>query len=75
MSSVELADGREGEEVGQEPNHTAAKRPCLLLTINVTVVYTARYVMVLSHAGKIHYEGHWKGWALEIKTSLGPEMA
>jgi hypothetical protein len=19
-------------------------------------------------AGKIHYEGHWKGWALEIKT-------
>jgi hypothetical protein len=19
-------------------------------------------------AGKIHYEGHWKGWSLEIKT-------
>ncbi len=23
----------------------------------------------------IHYEGHWKGWALEIETFLGPEMA
>jgi hypothetical protein len=22
--------------------------------------------------GKIHYEGHWKGWALEIETFLGP---
>ncbi len=21
------------------------------------------------------YEGHWKGWALEIETFLGPEMA
>jgi hypothetical protein len=26
-------------------------------------------------AGKIHYEWHWKGWALEIQTFLGPEMA
>ncbi len=25
--------------------------------------------------GKIHYEGHWKGWALEIETFLGLEMA
>jgi hypothetical protein len=25
--------------------------------------------------GKIYYEGHWKGWALEIETFLGPEMA
>jgi hypothetical protein len=25
--------------------------------------------------GKIHYEGHWKEWALEIETFLGPEMA
>jgi hypothetical protein len=24
---------------------------------------------------KFHYKGHWKGWALEIKTFLGPEMA
>jgi hypothetical protein len=22
----------------------------------------------------IHYKGHWKGWALEIETFLGPEM-
>ncbi len=22
-----------------------------------------------------HYEGHWKGWALDIETFLGPEMA
>ncbi len=26
-------------------------------------------------AGKIHYEGHWKGWALEIETFLCPDMA
>jgi hypothetical protein len=26
-------------------------------------------------AGKIHYEGHWKGRALESETFLGPEMA
>ncbi len=40
------------------------------------IIYMARYVMVLtSEAGRIHYEGHWKGWALEIKTFLGPEMA
>ncbi len=25
--------------------------------------------------GKIHFEGHWKGWALKIETFLGPEMA
>jgi hypothetical protein len=24
---------------------------------------------------KIHYKGHWKGWALEIETFLGPETA
>jgi hypothetical protein len=23
----------------------------------------------------IHFEGHWKGWALKIETFLGPEMA
>jgi hypothetical protein len=28
-----------------------------------------------SEAGKIHYKGHWKGWALEIESFLGPEMA
>jgi hypothetical protein len=22
-----------------------------------------------------HYSGHWKGWALKIKTFLGPEVA
>jgi hypothetical protein len=26
-------------------------------------------------AGKIRYEGHWKGWALEVQTFLGPEMS
>jgi hypothetical protein len=26
-------------------------------------------------ACNIYYEGHWKGWALEIETFLGPEMA
>jgi len=26
-------------------------------------------------AGRIHYKGYWKGWALEIETILGLEMA
>jgi len=26
-------------------------------------------------AGKIHYEGHWRGWAQEIETFLVTEMA
>ncbi len=26
-------------------------------------------------AGNIHFNGHWKGWALKIKTFLGPERA
>ncbi len=25
-------------------------------------------------AGNINYEGHWKGWVLEIETFLGPEI-
>jgi hypothetical protein len=25
--------------------------------------------------GNIHYEEHWKGWALEIVPFLGPEKA
>ncbi len=37
-----------------------------LLTINEPVVYMVRYVMV--EAGKIHSEGRWMGWDLEIKT-------
>jgi hypothetical protein len=38
------------------------------LTINVPVVYMARYVIVLRREVKHHYEGHWKGWALKIET-------
>jgi hypothetical protein len=44
------------------------------ITINVTVVYMVRDVLILM--GKIHFEGHyWEGWALKIETFLGPEMA
>ncbi len=39
------------------------------------VVYLQSYVMVGFEAGKILYKGHWKGWAREIETFLGPEMA
>ncbi len=45
----------------------------IVITINVPVVFMARYVMVLRV--QHHYEGHWKGWALKITTFLGPEMA
>jgi hypothetical protein len=30
---------------------------------------------MIFEAGNIHYEGHWKGWALEIVTILDHEMA
>jgi hypothetical protein len=43
------------------------------LTINVPVVFMARYVMILRGATSLR--GHWKGWALKIETFLGPEMA
>ncbi len=43
------------------------------ITINVPVVFMARYVMVLRV--QHHYEGHWKGWALKITVFLGSEMA
>ncbi len=44
-----------------------------IITIDVPVVFMARYIMVLRV--QHHYEGHWKGWALKIETFLGPEMA
>jgi hypothetical protein len=44
-----------------------------LLTMNVPVVYIARSVMV--EAGKIHYEGHWKGVGPGNRDFLGPETA
>jgi hypothetical protein len=52
----------------------AAQLGAAVLTINVPVVCTARNVMVLRRARSIT-RGHWKGWALEIQTFLGPEMA
>jgi hypothetical protein len=44
-----------------------------VITINVPVVFMARYVMVLRGATSLR--GDWKGWALKIETFLGPEMA
>jgi hypothetical protein len=45
----------------------------VLITIKVPVVYIARYVMV--EAGKIHYEGHWKGVGPENRDFLVPDRA
>ncbi len=46
------------------------------INFNVPVVYMERYHVPNGfEAGKIHYEGHQKGWALEIENFLGPEMA
>ncbi len=41
------------------------------------LLFISLYVAVYNgfEAVKIHYEGHWKGWALEIETVLGLEMA
>jgi hypothetical protein len=43
------------------------------ITINVPVVYMVPDVMILME--KFQFEGHWKGWALKIKTFLDLEMA
>jgi hypothetical protein len=53
----------------------AANRSGSLITINVPVVYMARYVRNGFKVCKIHYERHQKGGALKIATFLGPEMA
>ncbi len=45
----------------------------LFLTINVPVVFMARYVMVLRGATSLR--GALEGVALKIETFLGPEMA
>jgi hypothetical protein len=45
----------------------------LIITINVPVVYGT--VCNGFEAGKNPNEGHWKGWALEMETFFGPEMA
>ncbi len=44
----------------------------LTLTINVPVVFMARYVMIFRGATSLRGV---KGWALKIETFLGPEMA
>jgi hypothetical protein len=41
---------------------------------NVPVSFIWRLNLILMRATS-HYNGHWKGWALKIKTFLGPEMA
>ncbi len=45
------------------------------MTINVPVVYMARYVMVFRRIDPLRGALEWKGWALEIETFLGPKMA
>ncbi len=44
-----------------------------LITINVPVVFMARYVMVLRSATALR--GALEGWALKIETFMGPEIA
>jgi hypothetical protein len=40
------------------------------ITINVPVVYMARDIIHNDFdAGKIHFEGNWKGWALKISVA------
>jgi hypothetical protein len=45
------------------------------ITIIVPIVYMGRDELIFFYVGYIHFDGHWKGWALKIKTFLGPEMA
>ncbi len=47
----------------------------VLLTINVPAVIWRGTERNDFEAGNIYYEGHWKGWALEIEAFLDPEMA
>jgi hypothetical protein len=52
---------------------TTQTRPFLLLMYGTCCLYGA--VRNGFEAGKIHYTGHWKGFAPEIETFLGSEMA
>jgi hypothetical protein len=52
---------------------TVTKKISGLCTFKVPVVYMAQDLMFLM--GENHFEGDWKGWAVKIKTFLGPEMA
>ncbi len=42
------------------------------ITINVPVVFMARYVMVLR--GVTSLRGHWKGWAQKCRDFQGPPL-
>jgi hypothetical protein len=52
----------------------SAKKVTKLPDLTVPIVYCIWRVMIFMGV-KIHFEGHWKGWALKIETFLGPEMA
>jgi hypothetical protein len=52
-----------GEGVREKPHHTTARKPVPLLTINVTVVYMARDVVVLIEENP--FRGPKKGVSLE----------
>jgi hypothetical protein len=54
------------------PNPTTQSRACWFLTINVPVVYMAWDVMIFMQENP--FRGLLDGWALKIKTFLGPEM-
>jgi hypothetical protein len=48
----------------------------LTVRVNYKIVYIyERHIFCILHLVVDHFEGHWKEWALEIKTFLGPEMA
>jgi hypothetical protein len=42
---------------------------------NMGICYLYGSVCNGFEAGKIHYEGHWKGWALEVETFLDKASA
>jgi hypothetical protein len=52
-------------------------RHCAKQTKNLIIIGTPILMRHGFEVGKIHYEGHWNGWALDldIDTFLGPEIA
>jgi hypothetical protein len=50
-----------------------------VVIVNLSAAGSKPYLNIFRIAppsmGQIRYKGHWKGWALKIKTFLDPEMA
>jgi hypothetical protein len=56
VSPVELIDGREGEGLGKEPNHSKARKPGPLYIIQYSLLHVYCTVLYISKACTAHQD-------------------